>query len=136
MKNTVVLAFGVMLAASPALSQSFKAKNRMVVNPISSAVFEVVETRSLGASGSWCAAADYATRVLGASGKTELIVKTPRGKSVTDPRRKGVAFTLDPAEVPEPLSKSVSPSTKIPGQTLPVGHALAFCSQSLIDIGP
>jgi len=136
MRKSIIVACGVMLAASPAFSQSFKAKNRMIVNPISSSVFEVVETRSLGASGSWCAAADYATRVLGVTGKSELIVKTPRGQSVTDPRRKGVAFTLDPGEVSEPLSKSVSPSTKIPGQTLPVGHALAFCSQSLIDIGP
>ena len=125
-----------LMIATPALANSFKAQNRLTVNPISKSVFEVVESRSLGASGSWCAAADYATRVLGASGKADLYLKTPRGPSVTNPGRKGVAYTLDHNQVGAPLTTSTSVSTKTAGTTFAVGHALALCSQSLIDIGP
>ena len=135
MTRTLMMCAALMIA-TPAFANSFKAQNRLTVNPISNSVFEVVESRSLGASGSWCAAADYATRVLGASGKADLFLKTPRGPSVTNPGRKGVAYTLNSNQVGAPPSKSTSVSTKNAGATMAVGHALALCSQSLIDIGP
>lgn len=135
MRNSILVVCAAIVIGSPAIAASFKAQNRLLVNSINATDFEVVESRSLGAAGSWCAAADFATRVLNLSGKTDLIVKTPRGPSGTVAGKKAVVYTVDPNQVSAPLSKSVSVSTKVAGMTLPVGHALTFCSQSLIDIG-
>lgn len=111
----------------PVSAKSFRAVNRLVVNPVSADEFEVIESNGAGARQIWCAAAEYNERVLGNTRETELIVKTKRGPSATDPGRKGVVFTNNPANVSAPITKSVSVSVNTPGMSLPSHHARTFC---------
>ena len=120
-------------AVSTAEAQSFRAYNRVIVNPVSSTTFETIESvdNNNGARGLWCAAADYAINRLGASGTSRLYVQTPRGNSVTEPGRKGVVFGLStPAGTPPVSVTSTSAAMRIPGSNLSVDHAYQFCYDS------
>ena len=116
-----------LLGALPAQANSFTAVNRLTVNPVSASEFEVIESNGAGARQIWCAAAEYNERVLGNQRETELIVKTKRGPSITQPGRKGVVFTNNPANVSATITKSVSVSLNTPGMSLPSHHARTFC---------
>ncbi len=120
-------AFALSLAA-PASAQTFRAENRVYVNPLPSGAFEVIEGGGYGARGLWCAAADYATDVLGASGITRLYVQQARGNSITQPGRKGVVFGLDPAGAVPSSALVLGNSIRTPGANLSVAHAQQFCA--------
>ena len=114
--------------ATPLAAQSYRAENRVTVNPLPGGSFEVIEGGGFGARGMWCAAADYARDVLRARGTTRIYILGPRGNSLTVPGRKGVIFTLDPKGLtPEPVF-IVGASLRRPGANLSVDHAYTFCA--------
>lgn len=129
MRYVLPAVFAALSLATPALSQTFLAENRLQVVPLTTTDFEVIEARGEGARGMWCAAADYAQR----SGATQLYVKSARGGSVSGAGRTGVVFTTSTASLDVPPSQSVSVSVRIPGQTLRVAHAYQFCYDYLIE---
>lgn len=79
--------------SSPALAD-FRAINGMWVRDLGKGEFLVRYEARLNETDFWCAAGDYARRVLGASGKTRLYRVTP------PPRKagQGIIFTLDAAK--------------------------------------
>ncbi len=113
--------------ALPATAQSFRAENRVTVTPVTGG-FEAFEGGGMGARSLWCAAADYAKEVRGASGTQRLYVKTARGPSVTQPNRKAVSFTLDPTGLTPSTVLVLGPSIRTPGANLSVDHAYSFCA--------
>ncbi len=128
--------FAVFLSALPipASAQTYQAINLLNVIPVDSSSFEVIEDNSEGARGIWCAAAGFAEDRLGANGPAELYVKRGRGPSVSLPGRKGVVFTLQASQLNDPVIKSYSVTVDQPGLSLPVGHAIQFCKDYLIEL--
>lgn len=116
-----------------AAAQAFEAQNRLLVVPLGSRDFEVIEARGEGARGIWCAAADYAKRALGRPGGSRVYVKTPRGPSVSGAGRIGVVFTTDPARLTVAPNKGYSVTVRTAGRGLPLDHAYQFCVDYLIE---
>ena len=130
------LALAAILSAVPlvAFAQSFTAVNELQVIPLSDASFEVIEDHGEGARGMWCAAAEFAEERLGTPSAAEIYVKSPRGPSISGVGRTGVVFTLNDAELSEPAFKSYSVSVRNVGQALPVGHAIQFCKDYILEL--
>lgn len=111
-----------------ASAQSFRAESKLTVVPLNATDFEVVETRTAGPRGYWCAASDFARSRLGLNGNERIYIKSGRGASSTIPGRKAVVFTTDAA------SLSVTPNTGYlvsltnVGYNLRTSHAYSFCS--------
>jgi hypothetical protein len=117
-------------AAFPASAQVFRAENRVDVSPVAGG-FLVSNDAAEGARGMWCAAADYASRALGASEEQRLFIA--QGRSGNYFQRTPVLFTLDPAGVePRPVT-IVSASLWRPGSTLTIGHARQFCADNRLS---
>ncbi len=132
MRGTLV---AVLMSLLPlgAAAQTYQAVNLLNVVPLGGADFEVIEARGEGARGIWCAAADFAEKTLGAGTTAELFIKRGRGASVSGVGRSGVTFTLDSASLPVSAFKSYSVSVDRPGQSLPLGHAIQFCRDYIIE---
>lgn len=77
-------------AASPAMAD-FRAINGMWVKNLGKGEFLVQFEARPNETDYWCAAGDYAQRVLGATGKTRLYRVTPPPRKA----RQGIIFTLD-----------------------------------------
>ncbi len=82
--------------ALPDSADAFTSRSGARVNPVNSAVFEVVPRNSGRTNDIWCAASEFARRQLGAGWKTRVYVARDRGPSVTTGRRSAVQFTIDP----------------------------------------
>lgn len=120
-------ALALLVGVLPASADTFRAINWLNVSPITETEFEVVLKPGASPRGVWCAASDYSWRRLGRDKKTDLIVKTPAGPSVTQPEHNGVVFTIDPNQVEVTPTKSLTVTTKRVGASLSVGHAKMFC---------
>tara|TARA_R110001606_G_scaffold258274_1_gene406051 strand:- start:173 stop:565 length:393 start_codon:yes stop_codon:yes gene_type:complete len=79
------------IAATPAVA--FRAENGMIVDQTGPTEFTVASRIGRGPTEYWCAAGDYAIRVLGVPGRTAIYRVTP------PPRQGGqdITFSLDPA---------------------------------------
>ncbi|MEO0389396.1 MAG: hypothetical protein AAF218_00500 [Pseudomonadota bacterium] len=100
--------------------------SRLTINPLPGQDFEVVETMSMGAAEFWCAAASYNELRRGGPDSAMLYVRSPRGPSITQPGRKGVVFTLDPAGLPSTGSQ-LSLNVDQPGLSLRSSQARRYC---------
>lgn len=126
-----VFALTCTLAPLAGHAQTFQSFNHLTVVPLSKTDFEVIEARSEGPRGIWCAAADYADKRLGGGDKKRIYVKTASGPSTRVKGRKAVAFTTNARSVNARSSLSVS--VRQPGLGLPVNHAIQFCKDYLDD---
>ncbi|PIE13559.1 MAG: hypothetical protein CSA70_04605 [Rhodobacterales bacterium] len=124
--------------ASPV--SAFRAVNFNTVNPLNeSGNFEVVLRAGDGPMQVWCAASDYASRVLRAGDHTRIYITEGLGHSQTAPGRKGVSFTVRPskelANGPRPGDNgNYSVSYRKTGFNLSVVHAGQFCIDPDDDI--
>ena len=125
--KVIGVVFALLVGALPASAKSFKAINRLTVNPINATDFEVIKKASSSPRAMWCAAADYSGRRLDRYNKTDLIIITPIGPSTTQPDRNGVTFTIDPNQSNVAPTKSYSVTVKTAGASMSVGHAKTFC---------
>ncbi|MEO0938949.1 MAG: hypothetical protein AAFY38_12420 [Pseudomonadota bacterium] len=100
--------------------------SRLVINPLNASDFEVVETQTMGPAEFWCAAASFNELRQGGSERIALYVKTPRGPSLTQPGRKGVVFTTNPAGLPERAAQT-SLNVDKPGLSLRSAQARRYC---------
>lgn len=118
---------GIIAVAAPALAhaQTFRAINDLNVIPLNPSSFEVIEARGEGPRGIWCAAAEYAERRLGATGR--VYVAGARGPARSVQGRKSVVFTTNEASLTQGPFQSVAVSTSQVGSGLPVAHAIQFC---------
>jgi len=108
-----------------ASAQTYRAVNDLTVVGLDAATFEVIEGRGEGPRGIWCAAAEYAERQLGATGR--IYIREGRGPSRVASGRKGVLFTTNEANLTQGPSQSLSVSTSQIGVGLPIAHAIQFC---------
>ena len=126
--NTMFFAvFTILAGALPASADTYRAINWLNVNPISDTEFEVVLKAGASPSGVWCAASDYSWKRLGKFKKTDLVVKSAAGPSVTRSDRNGVVFTVDPGQLDVVPTKSFFLQINKVGASVSVGHAKMFC---------
>lgn len=121
------------LLALPQAGDAFTSRLGARVNPVNTAVFEVVPRSSGDGQVFWCSAADYAHRALGASWQARLYIARGRAPSVTTGRRSSVQFTLDPTAagiIPAPSSLSLNALKT--GETMSVQQAFTYCQKAPI----
>ncbi|MEP1766242.1 MAG: hypothetical protein ABJJ53_06310 [Sulfitobacter sp.] len=125
MRNFFAAVIAVAVLPAAVNAQSYQAVNRLNVIPLERSVFEVIQTRGEGPRGIWCAAAEYAERRLGATGR--IYIQKPRGAAQRVKGRKSVTFTTDAGRLSQGPSQSISLSITQVGVGLPVAHAIQFC---------
>lgn len=129
--NRFHIGFAVaLLAAGPAVAQTFKAENGVLVDPVANG-FAVSGDAGIGAPGVWCGAADYARKHEGVRGNQRLYVAEGRKAGRGQP----VVFTLDPAGLTPSTATILGSSLSRAGANLSVGHAYSFCADSRLSSG-
>ena len=120
----------MLMALAPDLAHAFSGRRGTTVNPVNSAVFEVVPRSSGNGEVFWCGAADYARRVLGAGWQDRIYIARGRGESVTTGRRSAVQFTLDPAAagITPAEQQSLSLNSLRVGESMSVQQANNYCN--------
>ena len=109
--------------ALPVTGHAFTAENKGKVQSRGGSSFEVAEDRRFGVPGQWCAAADYAVRVLGA-GWTSRIYVQGQGSA-----KRNVVFGLTPKGASPKSITDVAASAKRPGSNFSVQRAFDYCIQ-------
>lgn len=128
--SPVPAALAALLLALPIPAEAFNARRNMHVNPVDSAVFEVIAPTAAPGGDYWCGAADYAQRALEAPWIARIYIARGRGPSVTTQRRTAVQFTLQPEVAGvQPLDPVFVMNMMKPGDSMTVAHALSFCDQ-------
>ncbi|MEW2911338.1 hypothetical protein [Leisingera sp. JC11] len=130
MKNLITAAALACITAVPAAADTFLANRGVRVLPVNDIVFEVVPGRSGGTWEYWCAAAEYARRVLGANWTDRYYVVRGRDISVTTGRRSSVQFTLYPERAGVPSRIGWLSLGFRPGDSLSVQQGYGYCSQA------
>jgi hypothetical protein len=123
MTHKTICAVALMITtALPAFSaQVFRAENRVDVTPLAGGSFEVEPDIRYGVPGQWCAASDYARRVLNVPWTSRIYVQGPGSA------RRSIVFGLDPAGAEPSRITIVSRSAKTPGANFSVQRAFDFC---------
>ncbi|OED47019.1 hypothetical protein AB838_17140 [Rhodobacteraceae bacterium (ex Bugula neritina AB1)] len=131
MKNLITAAVLAcsMATAIPVSAGTFLANRGVRVLPVNDIVYEVVPGRSGGTWDYWCAAAQYARRVLGASWTDRYYVVRGRDVSVTTGRRSSVQFTLHPEQAGVPPKTGWLSLGFQPGESLSVQQGHGYCVQ-------
>lgn len=94
MSRSTPLAALVLAAALTTPAEAFNSRNGMTVTDLGGGLFRVEYEARINETDYWCAAADYAERVLGANSKTRMYRASPPPRK----RGQGITFTLDPAK--------------------------------------
>ncbi len=127
MLRRVLFTLPLIAIASVASSQNFKAANRVIVEPVGPSSFSVPTGSNFGARGTWCAAAEYAMRVLAQPGTARIYVQQPK----TTPSGQ-VVFGLDPAGASPSAVFSTSAALRVAGSNLSIDHAIQFCADAYL----
>lgn len=122
MKTVSLALIAALSVAAPAAAQSYIATGGVQIQS-SGGVFSVRNGRGQGARGMWCGAAEYASRVLGASGTQRLYVTNPRTSG-----RSSVGFSLSPRGTSPKSVSILGRSVREAGSNLSVAHAIQFCN--------
>ena len=117
---------GMAIALLPTLAGAWQADNLHTVNPLPGGVFEVIGEPGSAGPDFWCAAGDYATRVLGVAGTRRIYIVRGRGAPQTSDRKVGVQFALSPASGADP-GQSVFLSMRRVGDNLSAVFARNYC---------
>lgn len=125
----LLLPLALCLAATTVQAQTFRADNRVTVIAVPGG-FEVRGDAGHGARGMWCAAADYALRVLGADGFDRIYIAEERTPGLG--QRAPVKFTMNPAGLVPSNVLVLGASLRTAGATLSVDHAIGFCADSKV----
>ncbi|NSY37627.1 hypothetical protein [Leisingera sp. ANG59] len=130
MKNLIAAAVLACAFAAPAAADTFLGNRGVRVLPVNDIVFEVVPGRSGGTWDYWCAAAQYARRVLGAKWTDRYYVVRGRDVSVTTGRRSSVQFTLKPEQAGVPAKTGWLSLGFRSGESLSVQQGYGYCVQA------
>jgi hypothetical protein len=120
------IAMAVLIVTIPGLAQAWQANNRHTVNPVSDTVFEVVGRPGSGGPEFWCAAGDYASRVLGAHATQRVYLVRGPAPAQTRHWNRAVLFSL---VVPQDadLRTGITLSVTRVGENLNAASAQAYC---------
>ncbi|MEY8829006.1 hypothetical protein AB9K34_11420 [Sedimentitalea sp. XS_ASV28] len=91
-----VLATAALMAGAATPSMAWRAINSHTVNPLSPVSFEVIGRGGISSVSYWCAAGDYARRVLDAPLGQRIYISRPRDHAQTENAKSAVQFSLDP----------------------------------------
>ena len=131
MRYVLTLLTALALAA-PGAAQAFRAQNYMEVNPVTDVRFETIQRAGSGAADHWCAAGDYARRVLGVPANQPIYLVQGRAASVTHPGRIAVTFSLQaPPEAQNFASKPLTLNLDAIGDNLRAAFASQYCYNRL-----
>jgi hypothetical protein len=111
----------------PTAGLAWQADNRLEVTPLPErAAFEVIGRPGSAGPDYWCAAGDYALRVMGAPGNARIYIVRGRGTPETSERLSSVQFSLNqPAGDTQPNPPFLS--MKRVGDNLSVSFARNYC---------
>ncbi|WP_050930254.1 hypothetical protein [Aestuariivita boseongensis] len=132
MKNAALCAViaGILL---PTSALAFRAQNTLKVNPEGQGQFEVIQRGGVSPGDIWCAAGDYAMRVLGVQGTQRVYLVEGKHIARTEERRRfGYSFSLTPP--PEAQNFTSSPLTlslRAIGDSLSAVTAQQYCYDRL-----
>lgn len=128
MKHLCAGALTLLLPAI-AISATTGEEDRMVINPLNSTDFEVVQRSgyAYGAADYWCGAATFIERRNNRSELTPIYVKRPRGPSVTVNGKESVVFTTRAAGLPAAPSNGRTLSVREAGTVLKSVKARRYC---------
>ncbi len=111
------------LLCAPASAEAFRAVNHMTVTSQGTDAFVVSGDAEIFARDYWCAAGDYAQRVLRLPITARLAVTEPYGKG-----HRRVGFVADPDAEPQFGVAVLGLSIRNVGKSLSVGQAQGFCA--------
>lgn len=107
----------------PAPAAAFTARNGMTAVQSGPTEIAVIHEVRRGDTDYWCAAGDFAQRVMGVPGNTRIWRASPKPRGAGD----GIVFTLDPAKAAEGAGLSQFGSGPRDG-SIPVSMAVgSFC---------
>ena len=114
--------------ALPTVVAAWWSFNRHEVFPVADNAWEVVSEVGTSAADYWCAAGDYAQRVLRVPAAQRIYIWKAIGPSVNRPSRKAVQFSLTPPPGAD-TSTGYSLSVKRAGDNLARHSAVWYCDQ-------
>lgn len=126
---TIALAATVMW---PAQAEAWRAWNFLRVNPETQAEFEVIRRGGAGAADLWCAAGDYAMRVLRVPATTRIYLVEGPHTARTERNRIAVSFSLVAPDGTDTSRRFVLRSDAI-GDNLSATFAQQYCYNGLGD---
>ena len=130
MNTFATLVASALLAGLPVLADAFTARNYHKVGQISDDVFEVVGRPGSGGQEFWCAAGDYARRMLGAKASQRVYLVRGPGVAQTRNRNRAVLFSLTPPEGGDTRT-TLFLSVKTIGSNLNVSMASNYCYRDI-----
>lgn len=125
MRRVALTALVLLMFCSGAAS-AWRAVNRQEVFPLSDGVFEVLSRRGAGPAQFWCAAGDYARRVLDTAAVQRIYIHRGIGPSRTRTDSTAVQFALIPPPVVD-TSSGYSLSLDRVGENLTSAAAHQYC---------
>lgn len=115
-----------LLALMPTLAPAWQADNLHTVNPLPGGAFEVIGEPGSAGPDFWCAAGDYAIRVLGVESTQRIYIVRGRGAPETSDRKAAVQFALSPANGPDPRQRLFLSMRRV-GDNLSAAFARNYC---------
>jgi hypothetical protein len=115
-----------LLLLAPGVALAWKANNRHTVNLVSDTEFEVVGRPGSGGPEFWCAAGDYARRVLGAAATQRVYLVRGPAPALTQNWNRAVLFSLDVPQDAD-LRTGITLSVTRVGENLNAASAQAYC---------
>lgn len=117
-----------LIATMPHAVQAFRSFSGLEVNPVNTAVFEVVGDPGTHGREYWCAAANYSVQELNAGWDAVIFIARKRGVSETTGRKSAVQFTLDAdAAGITPAKPTISINWFRPGDHINIQQANSYC---------
>lgn len=128
----LVAALAVALAL-PSAAQAFRAFNNLNVNPEGPQSFEVIQRGGIDAADAWCAAGDYARRVLRVPANQRVYLVEGKHIARTETRRRfGYSFSLTaPPEAANITQQPLTLSLRRIGDSLTASFAQQYCYNRL-----
>lgn len=116
-----------MLALMPGLAGAWTAENRHKVELVSETVFEVVGRPGSGGQEFWCAAGDFARRVLGAGAAQRVYLVRGPAPAQTRHWNRAVLFSLTPPVDGDLRTMATLSVTRV-GDNLNATMAQGYCN--------
>lgn len=134
LKISAVAALTVAIVA-PSSVFAFRASNYLRVNPEGPATFEVIQRGGISAGDAWCAAGEYAIRMLRVAGNQRIYLIEGKHIARTEERRRfGYSFSLTPPPGADPNARSpLTLSLNNIGDNLSAVSARQYCYDRLGD---
>lgn len=133
MKAASALAVITALVMTATSASAWFAFNRLEVQALNDGSFEVISRPGTGPTDMWCAAGDYAQRVLGSAAAQRVYLVAGTGPAVTRPGYKAARFSLTPPAGVNTEVTSLSVSITRVGENLRSASARQYCYDSHRD---